>query len=85
MVQECDMGLPLDHYSTLGVQPNASRREIESAYQAMCKASSLWSLLCGRGRSQLDHAYEVLADPVRRADYDAMEMRLMALWTRWPM
>jgi curved DNA-binding protein CbpA len=54
-----------DHYRTLGVAPTALFREIEAAY---------WRLAFGAARervAELNEAYEVLGDDVRRRAYDA--------------
>lgn len=65
---------PLGYYSCLGVQPNAPAAVIRAAYRALAqeyhpdrnKAAD-----ATRKFQELQRAYEVLSDPVERANYDA--------------
>jgi signal peptidase I len=54
-----------DHYATLGVDPEATRSEIDEAFAR--QSDTAWS---GERISELQNAYQTLADPFRRAEYD---------------
>lgn len=63
-----------DLYLVLGVERTADSAEILAAYRQMIRQSSRMSAaggnLGGGWRTRVDKAYEVLSDPLRRAEYD---------------
>ncbi len=70
-----------DYYALLGVNPNATPRDIKRAYR--CKALTLHpDVKFGEGDPALfkraQRAYRVLSDPVERARYDAATGRAPA-------
>jgi signal peptidase I len=54
-----------DHYATLGVDQEATRSEIDEAYAR--QSDTAWS---DERILELQSAYQTLADPFRRAEYD---------------
>jgi signal peptidase I len=54
-----------DHYATLGVGPEATRSEIDEAFAR--QSDTAWS---NERITELQSAYQTLADPFRRAEYD---------------
>ncbi len=67
------------HYATLGLDPRASREQVEKAYRFQSEmygegALATYSLLAAEdvraARTRIATAYEVLADPARRREYD---------------
>jgi len=67
------------HYATLGLEPRASREQVEKAYRFQLEmygegALATYSLLAAEdvraARARIATAYAVLADPVRRREYD---------------
>ena len=54
-----------DHYETLGIEPDASRDEIDQAFRR--KSDLAWS---DERIRELQTAYQTLTDPYRRAEYD---------------
>jgi curved DNA-binding protein CbpA len=69
-----------DHYQLLGVPLQASRQEITQAWRRRARAEHPDSrpadaAAAGRFRA-LAEAYQVLADPARRADYDRARTRV---------
>lgn len=67
-----------DHYATLGVPPAAGRDEIVRAYRALARRyhpdhheGNELRHLAEAKLTEINHAYAVLSDPARRADYDA--------------
>ena len=67
------------HYDVLGLGPRASREQVEKAYRFCLDmygegALATYSLLAAgeleAARARIREAYEVLADPVRRREYD---------------
>ncbi len=62
-------------YAILGLDPGASDDEIRTTYRRMAS-----KLVAGgydnQALKQLNHAYEVLGNPVRRADYDRIRTTL---------
>ena len=63
----------MTHYEILGVSGAASIEEIRAAYNALIKTSHTDATSSGDTRlfsEQLREAFEVLSDPVRRAQYD---------------
>ena len=70
-----DPGRPVEGlYGVLGVPPEASREAIVHAYRRQARASHPDARPCDPEATArfrvLTSAYEVLSDPVRRADYD---------------
>jgi flagellar biosynthesis protein FlhG len=74
-----DEGASETHYAVLGLEPRASRDQVEKAYRfclEMYREGSLatYSLLqkdeIGVIRGRIAQAYEVLSDPGRRREYD---------------
>ena len=63
-----------DHYSALGVGPDATAAEIKAAYRRLARASHPdrhpGDMAAERRFKRIARAYEVLADPRRRAAYD---------------
>ena len=60
-----------DPYEILGVSPSAPAEDIKVAYR---KAARLYPAAADRFRS-IQSAYELLADPTRRRDYDLLRQR----------
>jgi flagellar biosynthesis protein FlhG len=67
------------HYTTLGLDPRASREQVEKAYRFHLEmygegALATYSLLAAEdvraARARIASAYEVLSDPMRRREYD---------------
>lgn len=67
------------HYDVLGLDPRASREQVEKAYRFCLDmygegALATYSLLAAEelesARRRVREAYEVLSDPVRRREYD---------------
>jgi flagellar biosynthesis protein FlhG len=67
------------HYATLGLEPRASREQVEKAYRFSMEmygegALATYSLLGAEdvraARARITSAYEVLSDPARRREYD---------------
>jgi curved DNA-binding protein CbpA len=69
---------PRDHYEILGVSPDASAQEITSAFRTLAlryhpDVNHGWD--AGQHFREISDAYEVLHDPGRRAQYDAVRAR----------
>jgi curved DNA-binding protein CbpA len=71
---------PVDHYRVLGLPPHASRDQVERAYRFCLEmygegALATYSLLeegeIEATLARIREAYQVLADPARRREYDA--------------
>lgn len=89
-----------DLYSVLGVEPHASADGIVRAYRRLALTSHPDARPADPGATvrfrRLTHAYEVLSDPSRRADYDRTRLtrrgdsvgltdaRLSVRVRRWP-
>lgn len=82
-------------YTLLGVAPNATAEEIRSAYLSQVARfhpdrheGNPLAELAAEKLSELNRAYEVLSDPLRRAEYDASlrpatgALRHRPWWTR---
>jgi curved DNA-binding protein CbpA len=70
-----------DPYSVLGITPQASEREIRSAYRALAKKLHPDT---GAGSSEekfraIQDAYEVLSDPEKRRSYNRARQRAAAV------
>ncbi len=66
-----------DHYSVLGVAPAASMAELEAAYRSRYRQAGRLDS-SERARlvyAELDAAWNVLRDPIRRATYDKLSSR----------
>ena len=70
------MAQPVDHYETLGVDASADEAQIKRAYRDLAKRyhpdrvppeRSAWAR---EQMAEINAAYEVLGDPLRRAEYD---------------
>jgi len=67
-----------DHYSTLGVHPEASSREIKSAFRKKAKVHHPDSNHGTADAMRLVlEAYRVLCDPVLRREYDRGKLRIL--------
>ena len=73
---------PDTHYAVLGLHPRASRDQVEKAYRFCLEmygegALATYSLIGAEeteaARARINAAYEVLADPVRRREYDVAQ------------
>lgn len=68
--------IPLDHYTLLGISPQASEADIIAAHEKIvANASNAWAhkvlaALCGQSMARLDRAREELLNPLVRAEYD---------------
>ena len=62
-------------YAVLGLAPDASDDEIRTTYRRMASKLTAGGY-DNQSLKQLNHAYEVLGNPVRRADYDRMRVTL---------
>jgi DnaJ-class molecular chaperone len=60
----------LDYYSILRVAPNASRKEIEQAYQRLLKESRYDTSI---DRHEIENAYKVLTDLEAKSQYDTRQ------------
>lgn len=76
-----------DLYETLQVHPKADQEAIDDAYQRLRERYAPAKLegaadelveIARRKRDELDHAYAVLGDPVRRANYDTEQVERQA-------
>lgn len=61
----------MDFYSILGVSKTATQAEIKRAYRAAMKTNHPDKGGSKEKTQQLNVAYEILSDPVKRAQYDA--------------
>jgi len=77
-----------DHYETLQVHPNADQEAIQSAYErirsrynpaALEDAAEELVEIARKKRDDIERAYAVLGDPVRRAAYDEERRALTAV------
>ena len=59
----------LNYYEVLGVEPDASKSEIETAFRVRRSGPTQFE---GADFEYFRHAYEVLSDPARRKLYDAL-------------
>ena len=60
----------MDHYTTLGVSPTASQDEIKRAYRKLAKQYHPDSGGDPEQFKQINHAYSIIGDEVKRRDYD---------------
>lgn len=58
-----------DYYALLGVPPDATPGQVDTAYQAALKATEGAGLELDR--KAVEHAFAILGDPAARATYDA--------------
>lgn len=72
-----------DYYKTLGVNKNASEKEIKSAYRKLARQYhpdvNKDDSNAEEKFKEVNEAYEVLSDPQKRSKYD----QLGANWSRW--
>lgn len=74
--------LPVDHYTALGLDPDASEANIQAAYEATLArvTASRWArvigFVCGQSPTRLRRARDELCDPLLRPAYDAYLDRL---------
>ena len=62
-----------DYYEILGVSPHSEVEVIRAAYKAMMRKyhpDTNKSEVEGRRAKEINEAFEVLSDPVRRHEYD---------------
>ena len=63
----------MNHYDTLGVNPQATTEDISKAYQTLTKKFRVFGEQPGSNKfKQLDKAYDVLSDANARKTYDAL-------------
>ncbi|MFC1998333.1 J domain-containing protein [Chloroflexota bacterium] len=71
-----------DHYHTLGVSPTASSKHIKAAYRQL--AHKFHPDVTPTGdiykMTDINEAYEVLSDRLRRTTYDRLQQRQRSLW-----
>jgi DnaJ domain/Nuclease-related domain len=67
----------VDYYELLGVSRGASAAEVKSAYRALAKVMHPDAGGTAGTFRLLQHAYETLTDPTRRAEYDQDEPALV--------
>lgn len=60
----------MDHYTTLGVSKTASQDEIKSAYRKLAKQHHPDSGGDPEKFKQINHAYSIIGDKLKRQDYD---------------
>src|SRR5215210_2123906 len=85
LVTFCHLVIMQDYYETLQVHPRADATAIEAAYARLRElydpakldgaADELVDLARAK-RDAIEHAYEILNDPVRRAAYDEEQAAL---------
>jgi peptidylprolyl isomerase len=67
-----------DYYSVLQVNPAASQRVIDAAYERLSRVydpETSRKLRASERKQELDEAYDVLSDPKRRANYDKLRAK----------
>ncbi|WP_342132010.1 hypothetical protein [Hydrogenophaga sp. OTU3427] len=81
--------LPVDHYTALGLDPQASEAEIQAACEATLArvTASGWArvlgFVCGQSPTRLRRARDELCDPLLRPGYDRHLAMLRVLF-RYP-
>src|SRR5919206_1342739 len=71
-----------DHYTTLGVEADATRREIERRYKRLAAEHHPDRGGDEERMKSLNEAYRVLRDDPRRAAYDAARAEIESKYTR---
>jgi DnaJ-class molecular chaperone len=72
------MTWPASLYALLGADTSADAAALRAAYERALAAlpKGRWQrlrlALCGRSAASLDHAWQILSDPRRRATYDRL-------------
>ena len=69
----------MDYYHKLRITPNASRKEIEQAYQRLLKESRYDTSI---DRHEIENAYKVLSDLSARSQYDTRQTMRVQKTTR---
>lgn len=57
-------------YEIIGVEPNATQKQIKTAYRELSKSNHPDKMGSESRQSEINHAYEVLSDSVSRARYN---------------
>ena len=68
------MQIGQDYYKILGIEPNASTKDIKKAYRKLAfeyhPDRNQMNLTANEKMLEINEAYNILSDPVKRRDYD---------------